>query len=375
MIFLAVITEYSFNQTATRSISVNRDNMEKVSAIFSRVFFSRIVLCGFTFVLLVLLMVLVPFFQARPLLYSSAFLFVIGYSSMINWFFLGIEKMHFITWITLVARLVFAALVFAFIRGRDDGYLFIFFLGLGNLVGAAISIFIAIRHYRVKIKVPALKEIVIELREGWQLTLSHIANSTCHYSNIFILRLFANDLIVGYYGIAERIFFTIKQVYVVYSQAVYPRLCLLLQQGKERAGLFLKRNFRGFFILVVVGALALYIFSPVVLSFFIGPAYSHAVPLLRGFSVIAIIVCLNIPGTLLLLATNQNSKYLKVYLSAAILNVVLNIVLAKYYYATGTLIAILSTEFFITIAVTWFARKSNEPGDKRPRNLPESVEF
>ena len=41
MIFLAVITDYSFNQTATRSISLNRDNTATISEIFSRVFFTR----------------------------------------------------------------------------------------------------------------------------------------------------------------------------------------------------------------------------------------------------------------------------------------------------------------------------------------------
>lgn len=375
MFFLAIVTDYSFNQTATREISLNRANMEGVSRIFSRVFFSRIFLCVLAFLILVGLLVIVPFFRSNVFLYLMAFTFVLGHSTMINWFFLGVERMHFITWITLIARLLFAVLVFLFIRGKDDGYLFLFFLGLGNLVAALISLFIAFRHYRLQLKWPGRKGIVYELKDGWQIALSHLSNSTCHYANIFILRLFTTDLVAGYYGIAERLFFAIKQVFVVFSQAVYPRLCQVLQDGRREAILFLKRTYTGFFLLVVLGSVLLFVFSPGVLHFFIGNEYDNAVFYLRVFCIVAVIVCLNIPGTLLLLAANQKQSYLKVYLVAAFLNISLNVILARYYMATGTVIAIFITEFFITIGVTRFANRTNAGTQRLAESLPGSVEY
>ncbi len=366
MFYLAAITDYSFNQTATRDISVNRAEPGIVSAIFSRVLFSRLILCAIAFIVLLLLIGIIPFFRSNLLLYLMAFSFVIGHAALINWFFLGIERMHIIAVVTLIARFIFAVLVFMFIRDSGDGYLFLFFLGLGNMVAALISLVIVFRTYSLCLKWPGVSGIVSELKEGWQVTISHLSNSTCHYANIFILRIFSADLLVGYYAIAERIFFTIRQVFVVFSQAVYPRLCQALEQGRSGAVSFLIKPYSLFLMVVIPGAILLFIFCPYVLYFFMGNEYPHAVIYMRIFCFIAVIVCLNIPGTLLMFAANQKTEYLRVYLLATVLNITLNLVLAGYYHAYGTLMAIFITEAFITIAVTYFAGRIQV----KPRKTP-----
>jgi PST family polysaccharide transporter len=268
--------------------------------------------------------------------------------------------MQLITLVTLIARVLFAVLVFLFIRDKDDGILFLFFLGAGNVIAGLLSLVIAFRIYKLKFSNPGLAVIVKELKDGWQITLSHLSNCTCHYANIFILRFFATDIVVGYYAIAERIFFTIRQVFVVFSQAVYPAVSQVVQKGKDQAISFLKQTYSWFLLSVATGCLLLFIFSPGILYFFIGKEYTHAVFFLRVFCVIAVIVCLNIPGTLILLATDQKNSYLKVYAVATLLNILLNIVLAGFYQATGTVLAILITELFITIGLTRVLYRQNE---------------
>lgn len=375
MLFLATLTDYSFNQTATRDIALNRVNTGTLSLIFSRVFFARLCLCIIAFVILSCLLIIVPVFRSNMFLYLMAFTFVLGHATMINWFFQGIERMEFITWITLVARLFFAALVFLFIRGEHDGYLFLFFLGLGNLLAGAAGLVIVIRNYRLNIRWPGFRSIGYELKEGWHITLSHLANSSCHNANIFILRLFATDLIAGYYGIAERLFFAIRQVFVIFSQSVYPRFCQVLHDGKDQAVSFLRKIHRGFFILTVAGSVLLFVFSPWVIYFFTGANSSEGIFYLRIFCIIAIVVCLNIPGTLLLLATNQKREYLKLYLAAAGLNIVLNLVLARFYMAAGTVMAVLATELFITTVVIRMAARIGEDRQKMTMNIHRTIEY
>src|SRR5262245_26812123 len=52
MFFLAAIPEYGFNQIATKEISINRSDTKVVSRIFYTAFFSRLLLCLFTFIIL-----------------------------------------------------------------------------------------------------------------------------------------------------------------------------------------------------------------------------------------------------------------------------------------------------------------------------------
>lgn len=352
MFYLAVMTDYSFNQTATRAVSINRTELEQLSLIFSRVFFSRLFLCLLAMVFLALLIAVIPYFRDQMKLYSAGFVFVIGHSLMVNWFFQGLEKMHFIAYVTLVARVLFAVLVFIYVQSVNDGYMFLFFFGIGNIVAAFVSILVVVRKYKIHFTWPGIETIFSELREGWQIATSHLSNAICNYSNIFILRIFTNDLVTGYYSVAERIFLAIRQVFVVYSQAVYPALCQWLQEGRTWALATLRKSFSVFFVLVITGSCLLFVLAPIVLQFFMGDQYMHAVFYLRMFSIIALVVCLNIPGSLILLAENQKKKYLRLYFTASVINLLLNSVLAYYFQADGTVTSILITECIITITVT-----------------------
>jgi PST family polysaccharide transporter len=304
-----------------------------------------------------------------------AFAFVVGQSLLINWFFLGLERMHFITFATLIGRILFAVLVFTFVRNKEDDFLFLLFLGIGNIVAGLASIAVAFRIYKLQFMKPSKEDITRELQEGWQITLSHLSNSTCNYANIFILGLFVSDLAVGYYSIAERIFFTIKQAFVVFSQAVYPKVCQLVEDGKDKAISFLKQVYLPFFLLVILGCIVLFIFSSPILYFFMGDEYRNAVFYLRVFSVIAVIVCLNIPGTLMLLATNQKKSYLKVYVFAIVLNILLNSILARFFEATGTVITIFITEFFITMGLTGALYRNAVAKGKLVSDPPDNVGY
>lgn len=347
MFYLSAVTEYGFSQTATREISIQRDDHQALSKIFFRVIISRLVLCFISFLLLLLLFVFVPVFRLHSLLYLTGFMFVIGQSVLINWFFTGTESMQLMAVITLIARVLFVVPVFIFIKSKNDDALYLFFLGAGNFIIGLFSIFLAIRKHHFLFVMPAIKDIGEEFRKGWQITATNLANNICQYSNIFILRFFTNDFVTGYYGIAERIFLTLRQMLAVYSQAVYPQVCLLMNKGREAVVGYLKKNYVPFLGLLLVGCILLFALAPWILYFFIGHEYGNSILLLRVFSGTLVIACLNIPATLVLLATDQRKSYFSVYTTGVVLNVLLNMLLAYYWQAAGTVIAISITESFI----------------------------
>jgi polysaccharide transporter, PST family len=365
MFYLSTFTEYGFNQTATRDIVLYKTDRRRVSAIFFRVFFSRLILCIIAFVFLVILVVVVPVFRVHALLYVMAFVFVIGQSFLANWFFQGLEHMQFIALVGLTGRILFAALVFLFIKDRGDDIFFLFFLGTGNLVAAGISIFTAWRVFRLQFIRPSAADIAGELRQGWQIMLTNLSINTCQYANIFILRLFTNDLVTGYYSIAERIFFTLKQGLAIFSQVAYPRVCRLLQNGGTQLVSFFKRFYVPFLACVTGIAILLFIFSLPVLSFFIGHEYAGTVFALRMFCIILVIACLNIPATLALLAGNHKKSYFKIYTLGTVLNILSNIVLVYFFSVTGTITAIFVTETFIATGVIWEVYRLNRASKKQ----------
>lgn len=352
MFYLSTFSEYGFNQTGTRDVSLNRENGLALSGIFSRVMLTKLVLCVASFVVLLLLAAVVPFIRDHFVLYCMAFVYVPGMALIPAWYLQGHERMRELAVVNLSSRLLFVLLVFLFIKNARDAALYVFFLGLCSLLPGLISTLSTWKKDSLQWMPVSRKEINALLKEGWHITASNLSMNIIQYGNIFILRLFANDLVTGYYGVAERIFFSLKQGLVVFSQAAYPRVCVLAADGAGAVQQFYRRYFRPFFLMVLMGSALVALAAPYILGFFLPHTDPGAVILLRMFCMVLPLICLNIPGSLALLAFDKRKKYFRIYGSAVLVSVLLNFAGAYYAEARGTLAAILGTELFITTGVT-----------------------
>lgn len=353
MFYLSVTTDYGFNRTAIRDVALYKDDRSRISRIFSTVLISKLFICLLAFVLLLILIVTVPLFKTHARLYLLAFSFVIGQAVLVNWFFQGLEKMKYMAITTLFARLIFVGMVFLFIKTKEDAPLYIFFMGLGNIIAGLVSMYAATRYYKLKFIKPSRDDLNHELKEGWSVTVSNLSMTTIQYIGIFILRIFTNDLVVGYYSIAEKIYFAMKLMLDVFSQAAYPRVCRLIQQGIGQVTVFFRQAYLPFLAMVTTGCAGLFIFSSQIVEFFVGDPHEYTALLLRMLCVATILVCLNIPACLILLAGDHKKNYLRIFTAGMVICIAANFVFAPAWDAKGTVYAVLLTEFFITAGLYW----------------------
>jgi len=350
MLIMGTVADYGFNLTATRSIALNRGDAQKNARLFFTVLACKMFICLVLLGILLLLVTLIPFFGNHAQLYLLGFTYVIGQSLLVSWFFQGVEKMKYITIFTLLARLLFVVLVFAFIRQKQDYRFFIFFMGAGSIAAGVFSIYQAIRIFKLPVTKPVWNDVVHELKEGWPVMLSNISINTFLSINVFILRLFTNDFVAGYYSVAEKIFLATRQIPVIFSQVIYPPLCQLVQKGKQPVSRFLKSVYLPFVALMFIASAVLFVFSSFIVSLFLGNESGPAVLLLRLFCLGPLIVCLHIPASQLLMAFNQKKSYLRVLGYGTIINLISNLLLVNIWGAVGTVTSVLMTELFITIA-------------------------
>jgi PST family polysaccharide transporter len=349
--YLSVIADYGFSRTAIRDVALYKDDRARISRIFFTVLASKFVLCFFTLLILLILLFTVPLFNQHFSVYLFAFSFVFGQAFLVNWFFQGLEKMQYMAFASLLSRLLFVAFVFIFMREKDDTWMYIFFMGMGNMVAGLISIYAVTRMYKLELVKPDRAAIKYELQEGWSYTVGNLSQTTIQYIGIFILRLFTNDVVVGYYSIGERIYFAMKLILDTFSQVAYPRACILLQEGTVQVTNFFRRTYIPFLGLVVIGSTLIFLLASEIIFFFTMHYYDYAAFLLRGLCVAVIIVCINIPGSLMLLAGNHKRSFLRIFATAALINIAANFILAPVWNAKGTLISVLITELLITVAV------------------------
>src|SRR5690606_11745165 len=115
----------------------------------STVLWARTLLASISFVLLLLAIYLIPYFNSNRELLLVTFLIVPGNILFPEWFFQAMERMKFITLLNLVSKALFTALVFIFIKTESDLILQPLFIGLGYLVSGFFSIYIIVFKWKI----------------------------------------------------------------------------------------------------------------------------------------------------------------------------------------------------------------------------------
>ena len=118
--YFMILTDYGFSASATREISVNSSDPLKVSRIFSSVMAIKTFLMILSFSVLSLAILIFGKFRSNSLVYFYTFGIVLGDLLFPVWFFQGMEKMKYITLRNIVAKIIFTASIFIFIRKPSD---------------------------------------------------------------------------------------------------------------------------------------------------------------------------------------------------------------------------------------------------------------
>jgi PST family polysaccharide transporter len=351
MMFLSNVADYGFNLTATREVSLSQGDVNIISRVFFNVVSTRLIICFFLFALLLCVFASVPQWQPYRRLYLLSFVTVPAQCLLLNWLFQGMERMRIVMYISLLARIIFVVLVFAYIHTPDDKDYFIFFTGVGNLFAGLVSIIFAFIIFELRIVLPGIQAIYKEFKEGWHIMISNLSVSIFMYTNIVILGFFASKEIVGYYSVAEKIVMAARQLLSVYFQVIYPRVMQLAQSGSKALYFFFRNNYIPFLSAIGLGSIVLLVFPQPVLSIFLHGDQALAPVYLRIMSFVPLIVCLNIPAYQLLLAHNEKKTLLGVFLSGSLVNILVNYFLVTHWGAIGTCCTVLITEIIITTAL------------------------
>ena len=222
ILYFLVFVDFGFNYSATREISIHRFNKEKISEIFSCVIQIKIVFVLISFLILTLTVNIFEKFNSDIELYYLTFLYVIGHSFIPTWYFQGIEEMKYITYINILAKGSFTILIFLFIKSSED-YLYVPLMnGLGYIASAIFSLILVFKKYDLVIKFYNARVLLRYIKESFDYFLSRISVSLFTSSNVFVLGIFTNNIIVGYFSIAEKIYNALRSLYGPVSRTLYP---------------------------------------------------------------------------------------------------------------------------------------------------------
>ncbi len=136
------------------------------------------------------------------------------------------EKMKYITFLNITARLIFTIFIFVLVRQSGDYLLVPFLNSLGYLTAGAISFWIIYRRFSVGISLKHIRVSTIGLymKEGLFVFLSISSSTLLYRSSVLFIGLLMGYAEVAFYSAAEKIVTALKNIIMVINQTVFPRL-------------------------------------------------------------------------------------------------------------------------------------------------------
>jgi len=357
--YFNLISDYGFNLSGTKEISIIRDDKEKLSKTFSTIITIKLLLSIFSFLIFIVIVYFIPFFKNNWEVYVLSYGFVIGGVLFPSWFYQGIEQMKYITIIQVVIRSIVTALIFVLIKEESDYLLLVLLNSIAQIIIGILGLIIAKVKFKIELKVPEIFEIKKQLKSGWNIFQSMIAINIYTTSNTFILGLFASEAVVGYYAAADKIRMAFQGIQSVLSQTVFPYVNSLVKESYEKYILFIKRLMKLEFVIGFSVSLFLFIFSYQITDLLLGEKFAESGDLLRIISILPLLGSLNnVFGIQIMLPLGYDKAFNNVISYSALLHIIMLIILVPKYLAVGTTVSAVITEFIVTIFIIWFVRKN-----------------
>ncbi len=239
--YFQIFIDYGFNITATKEISIHRNNKLKLIEIFSAVMTIKIVLLVISFFLLTVLVFSVDKFSKNTFVYFISFGTLVGQVLLPLWFFQGVERMKYITYVSILSKVVFAILIYVFVQEQNDFIIVPFLSSLGFLVAGIWALYLAVKDFEIKFEFQRIKTLLKYLNDGFYVFISRFYVSIYTNTNILLLGFFTNIVVVGYYSIAEKIVVAIGGIFEPANQTLYPYLAKIYNEDFHKFVFLIKK--------------------------------------------------------------------------------------------------------------------------------------
>lgn len=239
--YFSILTSYGFNLTATKEISLHRENKKKIIEIYSSVMSIKFILLLLNFLLLCILVFSFQRLEEHWEIYLLTFGSVLGEFLLPIWVFQGMERMKYITYLNIISKSIFTIAIFIFVQEKSDVYLVALFFSLGAIIAGLLSLYLIKKEFNINFQRQKQETLRFYLIDGWHVFLSRFYVSLYTTTNVLLLGLFTNNLAVGYYSIVEKIVLAIGGLFQPLNQTIYPYLVKKQKECFETFVLFLKK--------------------------------------------------------------------------------------------------------------------------------------
>lgn len=325
------LTAYGYNFSATKKISQHRHDAKIVNRTYNAVIGGRLLLAISAIAFLLIFSSVIFKNYGQFFIFITAIGMILGDVFIPSWLFQGMERMKYLTIVNATTKIFFTLLVLLLITQRND-YIYILLINsIGYLIAAVISQFLAYRQFAIKIELPTMSDIRLELREGLALFSTTIGMTLYRNLNVIILNYFVSSASVAVYGIAEKVVKACQSLVNPISQALFPHLSYQFGLGNMSNNLCqLRKIAQTIGLILLLIALSIFCCSGLIPIIF-GQEFTEAIPLTNLMLPVFVFGCLNyVLGFAGLINLNQQNYFFIAVMLSGTISILSILLLVRY---------------------------------------------
>jgi PST family polysaccharide transporter len=346
--WLMLVLEFGFDLSGTRAVARARTAPETMSDVVNGTQSAKLLLAPIAALIALGAFMFIPALRGSPALtaWTLAFAVLRGLSPL--WFFQGIERVQGAVLVDALTKAGAAAGVLALVHSPSDGWRV---LAL-QAVFAALSLAILTRRLWQTVPFTGfdLGGALRTLRSGGKIFACRASSGVYIQANAVILSALASASTVAFFGGAERIIRAAINLLQPLTQAFLPRVSFLQSADPAAARRTIRHSLVGLGLIgAVMGTTAL-VGAPLLVRIFLGAGYESAVPVLRLFSALPLLVSINtVLGVYWALPFGHDRAFLVALVSAGLVNIAVAAIAVPRMGAIGMAVAAVAAEVMVLL--------------------------
>ena len=379
--YFILVAALGFGYYAQREIANNQNNKKEQSIIFW-----EIIVVRFFSVSIALMINIILFFCGAYGNYSILMLWwslaIIAVEFDISFLFQGNEEFKKIVGRNIFIKTISVLLIFLLVKNTNDVWIYVVCTSASTLFGN-LSLWLFLPKYLRKVSIHELrpqkhilptlklfiptiatsiytvldKTLIGFLVEGTYEVSETIVENGVEKTIVLIQKY--SDLENGYYEQSEKIIKMCMAIITSLGTVMIPRNSKLYSENNE---IMLKKNFyfstNYVWFLGIPIMLGLIACAPNIIPWFLGDGFGKCIGLMQLFAPLVLLIGFsNVFGLQYLVPTKRDGKFTIGILAGTVSNLILNLILIKFFWSYGAVIASLIAEFLVTLVMYFMIRK------------------
>lgn len=354
--YFLMIAQLGIPLYGIKEIAKVRDNQDKLSKVFSELFFINFLTSVLVFIFYLFIISLVPKFRGDFVLFA-----IIGANILINlftidWFYSGLEDYKYITLRSIGVRIVYIIAVFLVIQDKADYIKYALLVVLSLALANFINMIYLLKRIKLNFSNLGLKKYLKPLM--W-IFFAGIIGSIYNKIDVILLGFMSDDKYVGFYTTNRRITSLILAFVSALGTVLIPRLSYYINNNKKKEYKEIAEKSLNFiYFLTIPSIIILIILAKEILLFFGGEEFLPATLSLQLLSLQILATSLaTFFGFQVILANNDEKSMMLSNISGALINIIMNLLLIKKFLHNAPSFAIVVSEFAVVITQIFLAKK------------------